>query len=74
VFTAVANAVLLIGVAAFIVTEAFRRLGAAPAVPGVPLIVVALVGVVVNIVVALLLRPHSGQSTGTRSGFGTRCQ
>src|SRR5436190_7791719 len=42
VFTAVANAVLLLGVAAFILFEAVERLGDAPAVPGVPLIVVAL--------------------------------
>jgi cobalt-zinc-cadmium efflux system protein len=35
----------------------------------VPLIVVALVGVVVNIVVALLLRPHSGQSLAIRGAY-----
>ena len=34
VFTAVANAVLLIGVAGFILYEAFERLGDAPDVPG----------------------------------------
>lgn len=44
VFTAVANAVLLIGVATFIATEAIRRIGTAPDVPGMPLIVVALAG------------------------------
>ena len=44
VFTAVANAVLLIGVAAFILYEAFERLGDAPEIPGVPMIVVALAG------------------------------
>ncbi|OPE46591.1 cation diffusion facilitator family transporter, partial [Mycolicibacterium diernhoferi] len=40
VFTAVANAALLLGVAGFILYEAFERLGNAPEVPGVPLIVV----------------------------------
>ena len=44
VFTAVANAVLLLGVAAFILYEAFKRLGDAPEIPGVPMIVVALAG------------------------------
>src|ERR1700755_2652270 len=40
VFTAVANAVLLLGVAAFILYEAFDRLGDAPDIPGVPMILV----------------------------------
>ncbi|MGH3561613.1 MAG: cation diffusion facilitator family transporter [Mycobacterium sp.] len=69
VFTAVANAVLLIGVAAFILSEAVHRLGAAPDVPGVPMIVVALVGLVVNTVVALLLRSHSAQSLAVRGAY-----
>ncbi len=56
VFTAVANAVLLLGVAAFILYEAVERLGDAPEVPGVPMIVVALAGLVANAVVVLLLR------------------
>src|SRR5690242_7290076 len=37
VFTAVANALLLLGVAAFILYEAFERLGNAPEIPGVPM-------------------------------------
>ncbi|HEU4362170.1 MAG TPA: cation diffusion facilitator family transporter [Mycobacterium sp.] len=69
VFTAVANAVLLIGVAAFILSEAVQRLGAAPAVPGVPLIVIALAGMVVNTVVLLLLRSHSTQSLAVRGAY-----
>ncbi|HET9876463.1 MAG TPA: cation diffusion facilitator family transporter [Mycobacterium sp.] len=69
VFTAVANAVLLIGVAAFILSEAFRRLGAAPDVPGVPMIVVALVGLAVNTLVALMLRSHSTQSLAVRGAY-----
>ncbi|MGH3634412.1 MAG: cation diffusion facilitator family transporter [Mycobacterium sp.] len=69
VFTAVANAALLIGVAAFILSEAIRRLGDAPAVPGVPLIVVALAGLAVNAVIALLLRSHSGQSLAVKGAY-----
>ena len=55
VFTAVANAVLLLGVAVFILYEAFERLGDAPDVPGVPMIVVASLGLLANLVVMLLL-------------------
>lgn len=69
VFTAIANAVLLIGVAAFILLEVVERLGDAPAIPGVPLIVVALGGLVVNAVVALLLRSHSAQSLAVKGAY-----
>src|SRR4029450_12161747 len=41
VFTAVANAVLLLGVAVFILYEALDRLGNAPEIPGVPVRAVA---------------------------------
>lgn len=69
VFTAVANAVLLIGVATFILTEAVRRVGAAPDVPGGPMIVVALAGLAVNITAALLLRSHSAHSLAVRGAY-----
>ncbi len=69
VFTAVANAVLLIGVATFILTEAIHRIGTAPDVPGVPMIVVALAGLTVNIGVAMLLRSHSAESLAVRGAY-----
>ena len=69
VFTAVANAVLLIGVATFILTEAIRRIGTAPDVPGAPMIVIALAGVVVNVVVIALLRSHSERSLAVRGAY-----
>ena len=69
VFTAVANAVLLLGVAAFILYEAFERLGDAPEVPGVPLIVVALVGLAANAAVVLLLRSHSKSSLAVKGAY-----
>jgi cobalt-zinc-cadmium efflux system protein len=51
VFTAVANAVLLIGVATIILREAISRVGHPPQVPGIPMIVVALAGLATNAVV-----------------------
>lgn len=69
VFTAVANAVLLLGVAAFILYEAFERLGDAPDVPGVPMIVVALAGLLANAVVVLLLRSHSEHSLAVKGAY-----
>ncbi|GAB3022931.1 cation diffusion facilitator family transporter [Mycobacterium bourgelatii] len=69
VFTAVANAVLLVGVAVFILIEAIDRLGGAPEVPGVPMIVVALTGVAANFAVAMLLRSHSEESLAVRGAY-----
>lgn len=69
VFTAVANAVLLLGVAAFILYEAFERLDSAPAVPGVPLIVVALAGLIANAVVVFLLRGDSEKSLAVKGAY-----
>jgi len=69
VFTAVANAVLLVGVSVFILYEAIDRLGGAPSVPGVPMIVVALSGVTANFVVAMLLRSHSDESLAVKGAY-----
>lgn len=69
VFTAVANAALLLGVAGFILYEAIERLGHAPDVPGVPMIVVALAGLAANAVVVLLLRSHSKDSLAVKGAY-----
>jgi cobalt-zinc-cadmium efflux system protein len=69
VFTAVANAGLLIGVSLFILWEAIQRLREAPSVPGVPMIVVALAGLAANFVVAMLLRSHSEGSLAVRGAY-----
>jgi cobalt-zinc-cadmium efflux system protein len=69
VFTAVANAVLLIGVAAFILRESIARIGHAPEVPGIPMIVVALAGLATNVIVALLLRSDSTQSLAVKGAY-----
>src|SRR6201997_2988705 len=69
VFTAVANAVLLIGVATIILREAISRVGHPPQVPGIPMIVVALAGLATNAGVALLLRSHSTQSLAVKGAY-----
>jgi cobalt-zinc-cadmium efflux system protein len=69
VFTAVANAVLLIGVALFILYEAVERLSTAPPIPGVPMVVVALAGLAANFAVALLLRSHAGDSLAVKGAY-----
>ena len=69
VFTAVGNAVLLLGVAVFILYEALRRLGDAPDIPGVPMIIVALLGLIANAVVVVLLRSHSKDSLAVKGAY-----
>jgi cobalt-zinc-cadmium efflux system protein len=69
VFTAVGNAVLLLGVSVFILYEAVERLDHPPDVRGVPMIVVALAGLAANAVVVLLLRSSSKQSLAVRGAY-----
>ncbi len=70
VFTAVVNAVLLIGVGIFVLYEAIARLGGeAPEVPGATLIVVALLGLAVNLLVMLLLRADARGSIAVRGAY-----
>jgi cobalt-zinc-cadmium efflux system protein len=69
VFTAVANAVLLIGVAAIILRESIARIGHAPEVPGIPMIIVALAGLATNAAVALLLRSDASQSLAVKGAY-----
>lgn len=69
VFTAVANAALLLGMAAFILYEALERIGDAPQIPGVPLIVVASAGLVANAIVVLLLRSQAESSLAVKGAY-----
>jgi len=69
VFTAVANAVLLLGVAGFILYEAVERFGNAPEIPGLPMVLVALAGLAANVVVVLLLRSHSERSLAVKGAY-----
>lgn len=69
VFTAVANAVLLLAVAVFIVYEAIERLGEPQQIPGWPMIAVALLALAANIAVVLLLRSHSESSLAVKGAY-----
>ncbi|MGF0314232.1 cation transporter [Rhodococcoides fascians A21d2] len=69
VLTAIANAVLLLGVAAFIMYEAVSRIGDAPEIPGLPLILTAAAGLAANIVVMLLIRGDAKDSLAVRGAY-----
>jgi cobalt-zinc-cadmium efflux system protein len=61
VFAAIANAFILIAVAAYILYEAIKRLSSPPEVVAVPMLLVAIAGLVVNLVSMRLL--HAGAQT-----------
>lgn len=69
VLAALANAVLLFGVAAYVLVEAARRFGDPPAVPGGPVLVVALLGLAANVGAFLLLRKGSAESLNVRGAY-----
>ena len=69
VFTAGVNALLLVGVAVFILYEAYERLGNAPDIPGVPMIVVAVAGLIANAAVVLLLRSSAKASLAVKGAY-----
>ena len=69
VFTAVGNAVLLLGISVFILYEAVERLSNAPEVPGVPMIVVAVAGLIANGIVVMLLRSSSNESLAVKGAY-----
>ncbi len=69
VLAALANAVLLFGVAAYVVVEAVLRFRDPPAVPGGPVLVVAVLGLVANLVAFALLRKGSAESLNVRGAY-----
>ncbi|MCL2533235.1 MAG: cation diffusion facilitator family transporter [Nocardiaceae bacterium] len=69
VLTAMANAVLLLGVAVFVMYEAIGRIGDAPEIPGIPLMATAVAGLAANVVVMLMLRADAKDSLAVRGAY-----
>lgn len=69
VFAALINAVLLFGVAGFVLYEAVRRMADPPEVPGLPVLLTASVGLVANIVAFVLLRAGANESLNLRGAY-----
>ena len=66
VLAALVNTVLLFGIAAYVLFEAWRRFQEPADVPGVGLLVVATVGLAVNVASFLLLRRGAAESLNVR--------
>lgn len=69
VLAALANAVLLTAVGGYAVVEAVRRMGDPPDVPGVPLLVVAALGLGANLVSMALLRRGASESMTVEGAY-----
>lgn len=69
VFAALFNALLLFGVAGWILYEAAQRITDPPEVPGVPVVLVALLGLAMNVVAFLLLRSGAKESLNVRGAY-----
>ncbi|WP_028479849.1 cation diffusion facilitator family transporter [Nocardia sp. CNY236] len=69
VLAALFNAVLLFAVAGWVLFEAIGRLAEPPEVPGLPVTIVAVVGLVMNVAALLLLRRGAGESLNVRGAY-----
>lgn len=69
ILAALANAVLLFAVALYVLIEAVRRWGDPPDVLVGPMLAVAVVGLVANIVAFALLRPGAAESLNVRGAY-----
>ncbi|GAB2516431.1 cation diffusion facilitator family transporter [Lysobacter humi (ex Lee et al. 2017)] len=64
-----ANALLLVGFAGALVWEAYRRLAAPPDVPGLPVVVVAAIGIAVNLGTAWIMHGGHHHDLNRRAAF-----
>ncbi|RJQ87480.1 cation diffusion facilitator family transporter [Amycolatopsis panacis] len=69
VLAALANAVLLFGVAGYVVVEAIGRITDPPEVPGLPVLLAATAGLVANVVSFFLLRSGAQESINVRGAY-----
>lgn len=69
VMAALANTVLLFGVAGFVIWQAVRRIGDQPEVDSIPMLVVAVFGLGANIAALLLLRSAATESINVRGAY-----
>ncbi len=69
ILAAFVNAILLIGVAVWVFIEAVRRLTTEPEVLGVPMLIVAVLGLVANLAAFLLLRDGAEESINMEGAY-----
>ena len=69
ILAAVANAVILFGVAGYVLLEAWRRVSVPPDVASAPMLAVALFGAAANVVALYVLRDAQAESLNLRGAY-----
>jgi cobalt-zinc-cadmium efflux system protein len=69
ILAALFNAILLIGVAIYVLVEAAIRLGNPPAIPAGTVLIVATAGLAANLVAFFLLRPGAAESVNVQGAY-----
>jgi cobalt-zinc-cadmium efflux system protein len=69
ILAAIGNSILLFGVAAFILVEAFQRLSAPPDVRSLPMLGIAAIGLLVNLIALRLLTAGAQTSLNVRGAY-----
>jgi cobalt-zinc-cadmium efflux system protein len=69
ILAAALNALLLFAVAVWVLTEAIQRFRSEPEVLGVPMLVVAVLGLIANLVAFALLRPGAKESLNVEGAY-----
>jgi cobalt-zinc-cadmium efflux system protein len=69
VLAALGNAILLFGVAGYVLVEAVGRIGDPPAVPGLPVLLAASAGLLANVVSFAVLRSGAKESLNVRGAY-----
>lgn len=69
ILAAFVNSLLLFAVAGWVIIEAVRRFGAEPEVLGAPMLVVAVLGLLANLVAFALLRPGAKESVNVEGAY-----
>ncbi len=69
ILAALTNAIILIGVSLFVVYEAYQRLLNPPEIKGGPMLIIATIGLAVNVVGVIILRKGSGDSLNVKGAY-----
>jgi cobalt-zinc-cadmium efflux system protein len=69
VLAALANGILLFAVAGYVIYEAIQRFSEPPEIPGVPLLIVAGIGLVINLISFRLLMAGSKESLNLKGAY-----
>jgi cobalt-zinc-cadmium efflux system protein len=69
ILAALANAVLLFGVAIYVIVEAFNRFDDPPDIESLPVLLVGVLGLVVNVIAFLILREGAAESLNMRGAY-----